>query len=112
MKLDAILPSVLGALFFMASAIVLGVLEISKIHSLWLIPSGFVFAMISVFIFSSRIPVLNSALKILGSVYAGIVRIGISQEKIRAAQESDNMETIQNWLDKKKMNRKSQQGSD
>jgi len=52
------------------------------------------------FIISARIPLLSSLLKIIGSIYAAIVRIGIPGERIKVAQESDAMETVRNWQEK------------
>jgi hypothetical protein len=70
-NLGAGVHSVLGALFFMASAIVLGVFGLPKIHSLWLLPSGFVFIMwICPLIIAYEIPLIGSILKFFGSVYA------------------------------------------
>ncbi|MBW8003523.1 MAG: hypothetical protein FVQ80_16165 [Planctomycetes bacterium] len=97
-KLGAGLSVIMGALFFMVAAILLGVLGINKLHSWWLLPSGFIFNVLCTFILTSRIPLLYSLVKILGSVYARIIRIGIPSEKIKAVQYADVVETIESVL--------------
>ena len=94
-KFEVGLHTIMGALFYMIAAILLGVLGINKLHSWWILPSGFICVMICMFILFARIPLLYSIVKILGSVYAGIIRVGIPSEKIKAAQHADAMETIE-----------------
>ena len=101
MKLGLEIPTILGALFFIISAIVLGMFEIPKIHSLWLLLSGFVFVMLCTFILSAKVPLLSGTLKMVGSLYASIIRIGIPKEKIKLAQHMDNMEAVRNWQKEK-----------
>lgn len=93
-KLGAGLFTIMGALFYMVAAILLGVFGINKLHSWWLLPSGFIFVMLCTFILAHRVPLLYSLVKIFGSVYAGIVRIGIPSEKIRDAQRRDAVDVI------------------
>jgi membrane-associated HD superfamily phosphohydrolase len=100
-KLEVGLHTIMGALFYMVAAILLGVLGINKLHSWWLLPSGFIFVMLCTFILSARIPLLYSLIKIFGSIYAGIIRIGIPSEKIKAAQHIDAMKTIERVLSNK-----------
>ena len=95
------IPTILGAWFYVIAAIALYILEIPKIHSLWLLPSGFVFVMLCTFILSAKIPLLSGTLKMVGSLYASTIRIGISKEKIKLAQHMDNMEAVRNWQKKK-----------
>ena len=94
-KLGAGLFTIMGALFYMVAAILLGVLGINKLHSWWLLPSGFIFVRLCTFILATRVPLLYNLVKILGSVYAGIIRIGIPSNKIKAAQHADAVETIE-----------------
>ena len=101
-KLGVGLHTIMGALFYMIAAILLGVLGINKLHSWWILPSGFICVMICTFILSVRIPLLYSLVKFLGSVYAGIIRVGIPSEKIKAAQYFDAMETIEKGFSNKK----------
>jgi uncharacterized membrane protein len=94
-KLEVGLHTIMGALFYMIAAILLGVFGINKLHSWWILPSGFICVILCTFILSVRIPLLYSLVKILGSVYAGIIRVGIPSEKIKAAQYEDAMEIIE-----------------
>jgi len=93
-KLGAGLFTIMGALFYMVASILLGVFGINKLHSWWLLPSGFIFVMLCTFILAHRVPLLYSLVKIFGSVYAGIIRIGIPSDKIKAAQTSDARDTV------------------
>ena len=93
-KLGVGLFTIMGALFYMAAAILLGVLEINKLHSWWLLPSGFIFVTLCSLILAHRVPVLCTLVKILGSVYAGIIRLGIPSERIRNAQLRDAYEPV------------------
>ncbi len=94
-KLGSGLFTIMGALFYMVAAILLGLLGINKLHSWWLLPSGFIFVRLCTFILATRVPLLYNLVKILGSVYVGIIRIGIPSDKIKAAQHADAMETIE-----------------
>ena len=102
-KLGAGLFTIMGALFYMVAAILLGVFGINKLHSWWLLPSGFIFVMLCTFILAHRVPLLYSLVKIFGSVYAGIARIGIPSEKIRNAQRRDAYETVYGSTDDAKL---------
>ena len=101
-KLGAGLFTIMGALFYMVAAILLGVFGISKLHSWWLLPSGFIFVMLCTFILAHRVPLLYSLVKILGSVYGGIVRIGVPSEKIKAAQDADARNTVERVMSQQK----------
>ncbi len=94
-KLGAELSTIMGALFFVVAAILLGVLGINKLHSWWLLPTGFDFTMLCIFILANRVPLLYNLVKILGSLYARIIRIGIPSNKIKAAQYADTWNTIE-----------------
>lgn len=96
------IQTILGALFFILAALALYILKISKIHALWLLPSGFFFMMSCNFIISARIPLLSGLLIMVGSLYSALVRIGIPKEKIEAAQHSSNTEAVKNWLEQSK----------
>ena len=101
-KLDLALPTALGALFFTSATVLLWVFEVDKIHSWWVLPSGFAFSMFCLFILSARVPVLSDLIKFIGSLYMGLIRIGISQEKVKHAQYVSNMQNIEKWASKKK----------
>ena len=91
------IPTILGALFFVIAAIALYMFEMPKIHSLWLLPSGFVFVMLCNYIISASIPLLSGILIMVGSLYASLVRIGIPKEQIETAQHLSNVEAVKNW---------------
>jgi len=101
-KLGVGLPTIMGALFFLFASILLGVLEINKLHSWWLLPFGFIFSLLCNFILLARIPLLSSLVRALGSIYAGIVRFGIPSEKIKAVQIDDTKETVDRIFQDKK----------
>jgi hypothetical protein len=98
-KLEANIFTILGALFFVSSAVFVGVFGINKFHSLWIVPTGFVFMYLNIFI-AVRIPSLFRLLTFFGSVFANIIRIGIPEEKIKAAQEADIKATVERWIKK------------
>jgi len=93
-KLDLGLHTIMGALFFMLAAILLGALGINKMHAWWLLPSGFVFVILCTFILSARVPVLYSLVWLFGSIYSGLIRIGIPAERIKAAQAADAVQIL------------------
>ncbi|MBL63798.1 MAG: hypothetical protein CMI30_10375 [Opitutae bacterium] len=99
-QLAAGLHTIMGALFFVVSAILIGVLEINKLHSWWVLPSGFVIVMICTVILSTEIPLLSSFVRYLGSIYASLVRIGIPAGKVSAAQTAADIETYERWVQK------------
>jgi len=98
-KLGAGIFTIMGALFFVSSAVFVGVPGVNKLHSWWIVPFGFIFFMlllprIYVF-FEFHIPILSHLVKFIASTFANIVRIGISPEKIRDAHRRDAYETIE-----------------
>jgi ankyrin repeat protein len=101
-KLGAGLFTIMGALFYMVAAISLGVLGINKLHSWWLLPSGFIFVWLCTLILAHRVPLLYSLVTIFGSVYAGIVRIGIPSEKIQDAGRRDAVDVIDRFSGNKR----------
>jgi hypothetical protein len=101
-KLGAGLFTIMGALFYMVAALLLGVFGINKLHSWWLLPLGFTFVMLCTIIVAHRVPLLYSIVKILGSVYAGIVRIGIPSDIIKAVQTADAKDTVERWASRQK----------
>jgi len=87
-KLDAGVPTILGALFFVVAAVVLALAGINMLHSLWLVPVGFVLVMFAGLLAIHATPVFQ-LLRYLASAFANIVRVGIPSERIRAAQEAE-----------------------
>jgi len=110
-RLGAGLFTIMGALFYMVAAILLGVFGINKLHSWWLLPSGFIFVTLCTFILAHRIPLLYSLVKVLGSVYARIVRIGIASEEIRNAQWRDAYERVYGPADGAKLSQAVRDGN-
>ncbi|RJQ56614.1 MAG: hypothetical protein C4526_01260 [Nitrospiraceae bacterium] len=93
MKLDAGVPTIFGALFFLTSAVVLAILGLNKLHSLWIIVAGFAFSALSAPIALS-IPIISAPFRILVGLFAGIVRVGIPSHKIKAAQDAGMRTTM------------------
>jgi len=68
------------AMVFAVQAVVVGVLELSALHFLWMIPLAFILGSISlIFPFS--------LLSILGKVYAGLCCIGLDREVVEQNKE-------------------------
>ena len=99
-KLDAGVHTITGALFFLVAAIVLGVLGANKIHSLWIIPSGYILSLL-LSILAVHLPPVFSLFRFLASAFAGIIRIGIPAEKIKVAQDSGLKTAIDEWFSKR-----------
>jgi len=96
-KLDAGIHTIFGALFFLTSAIVVGVSGVSKLHSLWLIPSGFILVIISS-TFAIHIPPLFYLIRLISSAFVIIVRIGIPASKIKAIQNADTKAMVEKFV--------------
>lgn len=95
-QLDAGTHTIVGALFFLVSVLVLSISGASKVHALWLVPVGFVVPFAVVFLGSiSRVLLLP--FRLVAGVFANIVRIGIPAERIRAAQEAGLRDTVEEW---------------
>jgi hypothetical protein len=104
-KLDAGSHTVLSALFFVVAAIALGLSGADRLHSLWLIPTGFVFAIAMAYV-AAHLPLLFKPLLFLATVFASVVRIGIPAHRIKAAQEAGLRATIDEWANKTERERK------
>lgn len=98
-KLDVGAHTVLGALFFVAGAIALGVSGADKIHSLWIIPVGLMFTVLMGFI-AAHTPLLFSPFRLLASLFASFVRVGIPAHRIKVAQEAGLKASIEGWVSK------------
>lgn len=98
-KLDAGVHTILGALFFLTATVILTVSGANKLHALWLIPSGFILPLL-VSLLALRVPLVFGIFRFVGSVFAGIVRVGISPEKIKAAQEAGLRASIEEFASK------------
>ncbi|OGA41656.1 MAG: hypothetical protein A3G24_09635 [Betaproteobacteria bacterium RIFCSPLOWO2_12_FULL_62_13] len=95
-KLDAGTHTVLGALFFLISAVVLTVSGADKLHSLWIIPAGLVFAILMAYA-GAHFPFPFAPFRLLASLFAGLIRAGIPPHRIRAAQEAGLKASIEEW---------------
>ena len=96
-KLEASIFTSIGALFFLCSAIIVGVSGANKLHSWWIIPLGFIFTRLlaRLYLFLEfNIPIISRLIKFVASIFANIVRIGISPEKIRRAQQIDAADVV------------------
>src|SRR3989344_700306 len=98
-KLDAGANTILGALFFVAGAVWLSTSNADKLHSLWLIPAGFIFAVVTAFL-AVRTPPLFALLRLIASLFAAVVRVGIPAERIRAAQDAGLRASVEEWASK------------
>jgi len=93
-RLEVMVHTVLGAMFFLLGAIWIGVFDADKIHALWILPAGFIFPIIMAFI-AATVPPLFWPFKIAASFFSNIVRVGIPAERIREAQEAGLSESIE-----------------
>ena len=93
-QLGAGVHTIFGALFFLVAAIVLAVSDVSKLHSFWIIPVGFVLAMF-LSLLAVHVPPLYAVFRLLASGFAAIVRVGIPKERIQAAAQADLQATIE-----------------
>lgn len=98
-KLDAGVPTIFGALFFFVGAVVIPTFGLNTLHSFWVIVAGFLVTVIIAPI-SVSIPILSAPFRILASIFAGIVRVGIPSTKIQAAQDAGMRLAIEEWARK------------
>ena len=93
-QLGAGVHTIVGALFFLVAAAALAVSGADKLHSLWIIPAGFVLAMF-LSLLAIHAPPLFAIFRLLASGFAAIVRVGIPKERIETAQQADLRATIE-----------------
>jgi len=94
--LTATIPVIAGSLTFVAAALVLPVTGASLLHAWWIIPATFgVIRYAYVPIMVNRVPVLWPILHTAGSLYAGILRVGIKPERIDAAYDAQFRSVLQ-----------------
>ena len=96
-QLGAGVHTIFGALFFLVAAIVLTVSDADKLHSLWIIPAGFVLAVL-LSLLAVHAPPLFAVFRLLVSGFAAIVRVGIPREKIQVALQADLQATKERVL--------------
>jgi len=95
LKLGTGTPTIIGAVFFVASAVVLGVAGANKLHSWWLVPAGILSTFVVTMLLAARVPVITGLVRFVASTFALIVRVGIPAQRIRQAQMRDAAETIE-----------------
>ena len=100
-KLDAGASTILGALFFVIGALTVGLSGADKLHSLWIIPSGFIFAILMSCV-GAYVPLLFSPFRLLARFFANVVRVGIPADRIRAEQEAGLKASVEKWASERK----------
>lgn len=95
-ELAAGIPTILGALYFLIALISLIALKADKLHSFWIIPLGFALPYFLTLL-SIYLPILYAPLKLIASIFAGIVRLGIPQYKIDRAMEADMIAVMERF---------------
>ena len=85
LKLGVGLHTIIGSLFFTFSAIIIPAIKASFLHAIWLIPVGYLLPLIIAYILP-RFKILSSPLVFIGSIYAGVLRLGVDKTKIQKAQ--------------------------
>lgn len=99
-KLDAGANTILGALFFVAGTAWLTLSDADKLHSLWLIPSGFVCAVLAAYL-GAYVPALFGPFRLIASLFAAVVRVGIPAARIREAQNAGLKAFVDDWASKR-----------
>lgn len=99
-KLDAGANTILGALFFLVGAVWLAISDADKLHSLWLVPAGFIFAILTAYL-GAYMPALFGPFRAVASLFAAVVRVGIPARRIREAQEVGLKASVEEWASKR-----------
>jgi hypothetical protein len=89
------IPVILSSLFLLAGTVVLPFSGQSLLHSWWMIPAGY-----GVGILAGpclRVPVVGAVLHLVGSLYAGIVRIGVDPARVEEALVAADLAAIEEW---------------
>ncbi len=100
LKLGVGVPAIITSLFFSSSALIILISGKPLIHSLWIIPLGYLVPFVVAWIFP-KYSFLAKVLIFFGSIYAGIIRIGIDKNKIRQAQMKDAMDAVESLAKKR-----------
>lgn len=103
-KLDAGVNTILGALFFVVGAVWLSTSDADKLHSVWLIPVGFIFAVVTAYL-PIYAPPLFAPFRRIASLFAAVVRLGIPAQRIRAAQEAGLRASVEEWASRRENNK-------
>ncbi len=67
-------PTVITGFYFLVVSLIFSFTEINKIHLVWIIPLIYLSSFVSIYLIQR--PVISTLLKIICSIYAGILRIG------------------------------------
>lgn len=99
-ELGAGTHTILGAVYFVMSAVVIAIFELNMLHALWVIPVGFLFSGLIAPILLN-VPIVSFLFRFVAGVFAGIVRIGIPRQKVEEAQAASIRASINEYCDKK-----------
>ena len=86
--LGIMIHTIIGSLILTLGVIIIPISKIALIHSLWFILLGYLspLAIANLLGKLDKSKFIAKFFILIGSIYANIVRIGISEEKIKAAQ--------------------------
>jgi hypothetical protein len=98
-QLGAGTHTILGALYFVVSAAIIPVIDIDMLHSLWVIPVGFLFAGIIAPVLV-RIPGVSFVFRFIAGLYSGVIRIGIPRQRIEEAQAVSMRAAVDDYFNK------------
>lgn len=98
-QLGAGTHTILGALYFAVGAVVIPLLGIDMLHALWVIPVGFLFAGIIAPMFIG-IPGISFVFRLIAGLYSGLIRVGISRQRIEEAQAASMHAAVDDYFDK------------
>ncbi len=104
MKLDCGFGVINSAIFFLFSLISIFLFNVNHLYSWLFILGGFIVSTISYYIYSLGIPIISSLIKFIPSLWATLLRIGISKEKIKNVQQQSNASLIKEWSNRQKVN--------
>lgn len=99
-KFSLVSNLIIVSLYYVTACIYLPMSDLSLNHSWWIIPSGFLLGFI-LFPFMS-IPFFSHLIRLVASVYAGILRIGIPASEIARIRDKENWDTVNKYFDSKK----------
>ena len=98
-KLGITTSTIIGSMFFSLSAIIIPATGLPLLYALLFIPLGYLFSLFTAHIMP-RSKFLSNFFILLGSIYAGIIRVGIDKNKIRLEQEKAAHEAVESWAKK------------
>jgi hypothetical protein len=99
-KLDSGFHVINGAIFFLLSSISIIIFDINYLYSWLLILGGFIITFISFPAYDLGIPIISSLIKLIPSLYAILLRIGISEEEIKKIQIESNNSIVKKWANR------------